>query len=112
MPSLRPLAAAPLLGEGRRLDLGLGVKRLTINSIRFGPLYVVELELVELDPKDDLVEVEPESELVKEIEIEEGLLGLTSLCPAVEEELSGELPSKVRVSSAANTVARVNTTIA
>ena len=92
--------------------LNLGVKRLTINSIRFGPLYVVELELVELDPKDDLVEVEPESELVKEIENEEGLLGLTSLCPAVEEELSGELPSKVRVSSAANTVVRVNTIIA
>ena len=92
--------------------LNLGVRRLTINSIRFGPLYVAELELVELDPKDDLVEVEPESELVKEIENEEGLLGLTSLCPAVEEELSGVLPSKVRVSSAANTVVRVNTIIA
>ena len=88
--------------------LNLGVKRLTINSIRFGPLYVVELELVEVDPKDDLVE----SELVKEIENEEGLLGLTSLCPAVEEELSGEIPSKMRVSSAAKTVVRVSIIIA
>ena len=89
--------------------LNLGVKRLTINSIRFGPLYV-ELELVELDPKDDLeLELEPESELEKEIENEEGLLGLTLLCPAVEDELSGEDESKIRVSSAAKTVVKVRT---
>ena len=101
---------------------------MTINSIRFGPLYVeLELELVELDPKDDLeLELEPElepepkleSELekeienkegplgltafcpaVEEIENEEGLLGLTLLCPAVEEELSGEDGIMTRVLS-------------
>ena len=39
------------------------MKRLPINSIRLGPLYwfPVELELVELDPKDDFeLELEPE----------------------------------------------------
>ena len=80
---------------------------MTINSIRFGPLYVeLELELVELDPKDDL-ELEPESELEIEIENEEGLLGLTSLCPAVGDELTGGDEAMVRVSSAAKTVVRV-----
>ena len=100
---------------------------MTINSIRFGPSYVeLELELVELDPKDDLeleLESEPklESELekeienkegplgltafcpaVEEIENEEGLLGLTLLCPAVEEELSGEDGIMTRVLSSAD----------
>ena len=42
--------------------LDLGVKRLPINLIRIGSLYV---ELVELDPKDDLeLELESELELV------------------------------------------------
>ena len=39
------------------------MKRLAINSIRLGPLYwfPVELELVEVDPKEDLdLELEPE----------------------------------------------------
>ena len=43
------------------------MKRLAINSIRLGPSYwfPVELELVELDPKDVLeLELEPELELV------------------------------------------------
>ena len=37
------------------------MKRLAINSIRLGPSYwfPVELELVELDPKEDL-ELDPE----------------------------------------------------
>ena len=45
--------------------LDLGVKRLPINSIRLGPSYwfPVELELVELDPKD-VLELELEPELV------------------------------------------------
>ena len=80
--------------------LDLGVKRLAINSIRLGPLYSFpdELKLVGLDPKDDLeVELELESELVEEIENEVGSLGLTWLCPAVEEELSGGEGAMTRV---------------
>ena len=78
--------------------IDLGVKRLAISSIRLGPLYSFpdELKLVELDPKDDL-ELEPELELVKEIENEVGSLGLTWLCPAVEEELSGGEGAMTRV---------------
>jgi len=79
------------------------VKRLAINSIRLGPLYWFpeELELVELAPKkDDLVlELELELELVEEIENDEGSLGLTLLCPAVEDELAGEDGEKTRVLS-------------
>ena len=76
------------------------MKRLAINSIRLGPLYSFpdELKLVGLDPKDDLeLELEPELELVKEIENEVGSLGLTWLCPAVEEELSGGDGAMTRV---------------
>ena len=76
------------------------MKRLAINSIRLGPLYSFpdELKLVELDPKDDLeLELEPELELVKKIENEVRSLGLTWLCPAVEEELSGGDGAMTRV---------------
>ena len=78
----------------------LGVKRLAINSIKLGPLYwfPVELKLVELDPKDDLeLELELKSELVEEIENEVGSLGVIWVCPAVEDELSGEDGTMTRV---------------
>jgi len=42
---------------------------------------------------------------VEEVESEEGLLGLTLLCPAVEEELTGEDPRKVRIGWLADGVA-------
>ena len=76
---------------------------MAINSIRLGPLYWFpeELEeLIELAPKDDLeLELDPELELVEEIENEEGSFGLTLLCPAVEEELSSEDGKMTRVLS-------------
>ena len=79
------------------------MKRLAINSIRLGPLYWFpeKLELVELAPKkDDLEpELELELELVEEIENDDGSLGLTLLCPAVEDELAGEDGEKTRVLS-------------
>ena len=45
-----------------------------------------------------------------EIENEEGSLGLTLLCPAVEEELSGEDESKTRIPSWAVETAMVSRT--
>jgi len=79
------------------------VKRLAINSIRLGPLYWFpeELELVELAPKKDDLELELklELELVEEIENDDGSLGLTLLCPAVEDELAGGDGEKTRVLS-------------
>ena len=42
---------------------------------------------------------------VEEVENEEGSLGLTLLCPAVEEELTGEDPRKVRMGWLADGVA-------
>ena len=78
---------------------------MAINSIRLGPLYWFpeELELVELAPKKDDLELELklELELVEEIENDDGSLGLTLLCPAVEEELSGEDGIMTRVLSSA-----------
>ena len=79
------------------------MKRLAINSIRLGPLYWFpeELELVELAPKKDDLELELklELELVEEIENDDGSLGLTLLCPAVEDVLAGEDGEKTRVLS-------------
>ena len=79
---------------------------LTIKSTREGPLYwlPLELKLAELEPEKDLA---PESELdvTEDIENEVGLLALTSLCPAVEDELDGGDPPKVRVPSLADETA-------
>ena len=75
------------------------MKRSTINSIKLGPLYwtseeleLEKLSLEELDPKDDLELDELELDGLE-------LDGLISLCPAVADELLGEDPSWIRVTS-------------